>query len=180
MGIFTVILIILIIIGVVLLWGCTCYNKFQELIIRANAAEANIDSTLRKRYDLLSRSINIIKENTKETEVLNNISNLRSKKLSNFDFDRKLYDCINEFNGYKEHYSNLRDNDEFMKIDLSIRESEVEMSALRKYYNDVIADYNKATHSFPSILVALIFRYKKKFYYDGKNMDDEITNDFRI
>ena len=96
------------------------------------------------------------------------------------DFDRKLYDCINEFNGYKEHYSNLRDNDEFMKIDLSIRESEVEMSALRKYYNDVITDYNKATHSFPSILVALIFRYKKKFYYDGKNMDDEITNDFRI
>ena len=54
------------------------------------------------------------------------------------------------------------------------------MSALRKYYNDVITDYNKATHSFPSILVALIFRYKKKFYYDGKNMDDEITNDFRI
>ena len=53
MGIFTVILIILIIIGVVLLWGCTCYNKFQELIIRANAAEANIDSTLRKRRKMV-------------------------------------------------------------------------------------------------------------------------------
>jgi len=173
-------LLILIIAGLILLWGANCYNRFQEFIIRANAAEANIDSTLRKRYDLLNKSINIIKENTNETEVLENIGNLRSKKLSNFELDRKLYDCINEFNMYKERHSNLRDNEEFMKIDLSIRESEVEMSALRKYYNDIITDYNKYSHSFPSLFVALIFRYKKRTYYDGKNMDDEIINDFRL
>lgn len=180
MNIFIIILLLLVIIGLILLWGANSYNKFQEFIIRANAAEANIDSTLRKRYDLLNKSISIIKENTKETEVLDSISNLRSKKLSNFEFDRKLYDCINEFNTFKERHSNLRENEEFMKIDLAIRESEVEMSALRKYYNDVVTDYNKYSRSFPSILVALIFNYKKRTYYDGKNMDDEIINDFRL
>ena len=112
--------------------------------------------------------------------MLWNIANLRSKKLSNFELDRKLYDCINEFNTFKERHSNLRDNEEFMKIDLSIRQSEVEMSALRNYYNDIITSYNKYAKSFPSILIALIFRYKKKTYYDGKNMDDEIINDFRL
>ncbi len=180
MFIFTITLITLIIGCLVILWGTSCYNKFQELIIRSNAAEENIDTTLRKRYDLLNKSIGIIKENTKETDVLENIANLRSKKLSNFELDRKLYECINEFNVIKERHSNLKENEEFMKIDLEIRESEVEMSALRKYYNDIITDYNKYAHSFPSVLVALIFRYKKKTYYDGKNMDDEIINDFRL
>ena len=56
MGIFTVILIILIIIGVVLLWGCTCYNKFQELIIRANAAERINDNVLKEDVLLSSPS----------------------------------------------------------------------------------------------------------------------------
>ena len=67
-----------------------------------------------------------------------------------------------------------------MKIDLELKESEIEISALRKYYNDVITDYNKQVKSFPSILVALVLRYKKKLYYDGKNMDDKIVNDFRL
>lgn len=180
MNFFMVGLFVIAILGLIALWAVGCYNRFQEFIIRANEAEANIDSTLRKRYDLLNKSINIIKENTKETEVLENIANLRSKKLTNFELDRKLYDCINEFNTFKERHSNLRDNEEFMKIDLTIRQSEVEMSALRKYYNDIITDYNKYVNCFPSILVALIFRFKKKTYYDGKNMDDEIINDFRL
>ena len=175
-----IIILTILLINLILLWIINTYNKFQEQIIRSNAAEANIDSTLRKRYDLLNKSISIIKANTKEVNVLENIANLRSKKLSNFDLDRQLYECINEFNGLKEKYSILKENEEFMKIDLELKESEIEISALRKYYNDVITDYNKQVKSFPSILVALVLRYKKKLYYDGKNMDDKIVNDFRL
>ena len=39
------------------------YNRFQNYIIRMNEAETNIDSTLRKRFDLLNKSIGIIKAN---------------------------------------------------------------------------------------------------------------------
>ncbi|MCM1371148.1 MAG: LemA family protein [Clostridium sp.] len=175
-----VFLFIVLVVSVILLWGAFAYNKFQEFIIRSNAVEADIDSVLRKRYDLLNKSISIIKNNTEETEVLEGIPNLKSKKLSNFDLDRHLYNCINEFNEYKIKYDNLKEDDEFNKIDSSLKESEIEISALRKYYNKIITDYNKYVKSFPSILVAFIFRYKKKPYYDGKNMDDEIINDFRL
>lgn len=175
-----VILCIVIIISLILLWAISAYNKLQESIIRSNSAEADIDSCLRKRYDLLNKSINIIKATCNEEKILDNISNLRSKKLSNFDFDRELYESINEFNSFKEKYQELKTNDEFVKIDLSLHETEIEMSALRKYYNDIITDYNKYVKSFPSVLVAILFRYKKKPYYDGKNMDDKNTKDFRI
>ena len=173
-------LTIFIIICLILIWIISIYNRFQSLIIRINEAEANIDTTLRKRFDILNKSKGIIEENTKEENVLEIISKLRSKKLSNFDLDRKLYDVINEYQRYKEKYIELKNNTDFLKIDVEINETEAEIVGLRKYYNDIITDYNKLAKSFPSNLVGLICKYKKKTYFDGKNMDDEITKDFKL
>ena len=156
MEIFTYCMIIIIVISILGIGFATIYNKFQTFIIRMNEAEANIDSTLRKRFDLLNKSITIIKTATKvEENIMENIENLRSQKLSNFDFDRKLYDLINEFNKYKELYPELKQNDTFVKIDIELGESEAEIVAFRKYYNDIVTDYNKLIHKFPSNLVAL-------------------------
>ena len=64
MSTFIVITSILLAISLLIIWVSNSYNQFQVLIIRINEAEANIDSVLRKRFDLLSKSIDIIKENT--------------------------------------------------------------------------------------------------------------------
>ena len=50
----------------------------------------------------------------------------------------------------------------------------------RKYYNDIITDYNKLVKRFPSNLVAKLSHYKTKTYFDGKNMEDEDTKDFKL
>ena len=181
MNVFFITLLIIIFICLILVWYTNTYNKFQNLIIRINEAETNIDTLLRKRFDLLNKSINIIKGNiTTEEEVLGLIVKLRSRKLSNFDLDRQLYEAINEFNYYKENYPELNESDSFVKINISLNESEHEMTALRKYYNDIITEYNKLIRKFPSNLVALISKYKEKTYYDGKNMNDDIINDFKL
>ena len=52
-------------------------------------------------------------------------------------------------------------------------ESESEIVALRKYYNDIITDYNKLIKSFPSNLIALAKNYSTKAYFDGNNLEDE-------
>ena len=157
MSVFFITLIIIIFICLILVWYVNTYNKFQGFIIRINEVEANIDTTLRKRFDLLNKSINIIKGNIKtEEDVLGLIVKLRSRKLSNFDLDRQLYDAINEFNYYKENYPELNESDALLKIDISLNESEHEITALRKYYNDIITDYNKLVRKFPSNLVAII------------------------
>ena len=173
-------LIVFIVICIILIWIINTYNKFQAYIIRINELEASIDTTLRKRFDLLNKSIGIIEENTKEKNVLEIIGKLRSKKLSNFDLDRQLYEAINEYTRYKEKYDELKNNTDFLKIDIELNETEAEIVALRKYYNDIITDYNKLAKTFPSNLVGLICKYKKKTYFDGKNMDDNITNDFKL
>ena len=181
MNVFFITLLIIIFICLILVWYINTYNKFQNFIIRVNEAETNIDTLLRKRFDLLNKSINIIKGNINtEEDVLGLIVKLRSRKLSNFDLDRQLYEAINEFNYYKENYPELSESDSFVKIDISLNESEHEMTALRKYYNDIITEYNKLIRKFPTNIVALISKYKEKTYYDGKNMNDDIVNDFKL
>lgn len=176
------ILIGFIILCMLLIWYTSTYNHYQNYIIRINEAEAFIDTTLRKRFDLLNKSIGIIKNvvGNKKEEVLDTIIELRSKKLSNFELDRELYDAINEFNQYKEKYNELKEHEEFVKIELGLFESEAEIVAARKYYNDIITDYNKLVRSFPSNFVAKISGYGLKTYFDGKDMYDDIIQDFKL
>lgn len=181
MGILFIIVLMFLLFVVVWIIGITFYNRFQVYIIRINEAENNIDAVLRKRFDLLNKSIEVIKANVKtDDEVLGSIEKLKSKKLSNFDLDRKLYDSLKEFNKYKEKYPKLKSNESFVKIDVELSESEAEIVAFRKYYNDIITDYNKMVKSFPSNVVALAFSFKSKLYFDGKNMEDNDIYDFKL
>jgi len=166
---------------VLLVWYITTYNNYQSFIIRINEVEANIDTVLRKRFDLLNKSIAIIKGNAPiEEDILEIIVKLRSRKISNFDLDRELYNAINEFNSYGEKFPELKSVENYVKIDIALLESETEIEALRKYYNDVITDYNKLVRSFPSNVVGNMSSFKEKTYFDGKDMTDEIYDDFKL
>ena len=174
MNIVVVTLSIVIVVCLILIFLVATYNHFQDYIIRINEADENIDAVLRKRFDLLNKSIGIIKTNIEtEEEILDGIIKLRSKKITNFELDRSLYDAINEFHIIKEKYPSLHTNEEFMKIYINLMESESEIVGLRKYYNDIITDYNKLVKSCPSNIIAIIKNYKAKDYFDGNNLDNE-------
>lgn len=184
MLVFVYLLVSFILVCVFLICYICIYNYYQTYIIRINESEAFIDTTLRKRFDLLNKSIGIIEASKKEKEkdepILKSIINLKSQKLSNFELDRILYDGINEFQRYKDEIPSLSENEAFLKIDLALFESESEIVSARKYYNDIITDYNKLVRHFPSNMVAKICNYKVKTYYDGKDMTDEDIQDFKL
>ena len=144
-------------------------NAGSEPIEQIPELSDNIDATLRKRFDLLNKSIGVIKANTPvKGDVLELIVKLRSRKLTNFELDRQLYDAINEFHSYKEKYEKLKESEAFVKIEIGLNESEAEITAARDYYNDTITEYNKLVKNIPSNLVALVHKYTSKPYYDGK------------
>lgn len=174
MIIFLTIIVIALVISLLMIWYTLVYNKFQNYIIKINEAEANIDATLRKRFDLLNKSINVIKANTDtKKDVLELIVKLRSRKLTNFELDRQLYDAINEFNEYKEKYEKLKESEAFVKIEIGLNESEAEIDAARQYYNDTITEYNKLAKTIPTNIVAILHKYNAKPYYDGKKNNEE-------
>lgn len=175
------ILVFIILISVVLIGYIVSFNEFQNLIIRINEAEAEIDTILRKRFDILNKSISIIKANCEvEDNILEIIVKLRSRKLTNFDLDRQLYDAINEFNHYLEKYEHLKELENIIKIQKELNETETEMIASQKYYNDTITKYNKLRTKIPTNLVGKLKKYEYKPYFDGKDMTDNILNDFKL
>ena len=155
------------------------YNHFQEYIIRINEAEVSIDSVLRKRFDLLNKATDFIKEVTEEDTVLPTVISLRSQKLSNIELDKQLYPAIEEFQSYAEKYEKLKENEGYVKTQINLMESESEIVALRKYYNDISKEYNKLIKSFPSNLVALIKKYSKKELYEERKEKKSILEELK-
>lgn len=138
-------------------------DNFKSYSIRINEAQANIETVLNKRFDLLNKSTDVIR-NFLDTdkEIIETITNIRSQKLDNFQLDKKLYDAIKEFHEYSEINFELSENDEYTKIEIDLIESESEIVALKKYYNDIVKKYNDLITTFPYSLVARIKKFDLK------------------
>ena len=138
-----VLFLIIILICIIIAFYTYIYNKFQDTIIRINEVEATIDSSLRQKYDLINRSISIIKANVEiKSEMFDEIVRLRSRKISNFDLDRKLINVSNEFLRIKEEHKEALQSDELKKIERQLKEIDDKLSIYRDYYNSNIVKYN--------------------------------------
>lgn len=175
---FTVILLC-----IILMIYAIIYNHFQEYIIRIHEAEAEIDNTLRSKYDLINKCVSIIKGNMdveKEKDFLDSVIKMRHMKLSNFDFDRKLVELNHRLIEICEEHSEEFHNEEIKKLNKSINDIDNTLTSLKEYYNEHISKYNKLIRIFPTNLVATICKYKEKLYFDRKDMNDEEYEDFKL
>lgn len=175
------IVVMLFFISVFLLLFVIYYNALANNILKINEAESKIDASLRKRYDLLKKASIIIKESLNiNKKVFEKLDDLNNKKISNFDFDRKLITYIDELYLINEKYDELKTVEDLQKICFEINDTDDLLRAYKDYYNDYIQKYNKLVSTFPSIIVAKVKRYKIKLFYDRKNMADDDFKDFKI
>lgn len=166
-------------ISIILLWFVITYNSYQSYIIRINEVETKIDSILRKKFDLVTKCIEII-ETYSKNKVLEDITNLKNEKISNFDLDRKLTEAIIKFETFKDKYDELESNETFIKTNLQINEANTDLDACKNYYNDIVTEYNKKVKKFPNDIVAKVSKIKVRPYFDGKNMFDDNIKDFKL
>ena len=157
------------------------YNKLNDLIIRINEVEGNIDTSLRNKYDLINRSVSIIKGNIDiENNVFDEIVKLRSRKISNFELERKLCNAYNEFLIFKDKTDELKTSEELIKININLEELNEKLAILIEYYNSNITKYNKMITMFPTNIVAKTNKFNTKLFFDRKDMSDEDYKDFKL
>ena len=182
MNSFLIILFVLIALTLIsLIYYIYLYNQINESIIRIEEAESRIDNNLRDKYDLLNRSISLIRNKIDlPQDSFKEIIKLRARKISNFDLDRILVKSYNEFLSIYEKNSKLRESDEIYKVSRQLEIINEELLTLRNYYNANITNYNKMIKKFPTIIVAKIKKYKEKPFYDLKDMTDEDYEDFKL
>lgn len=175
------ILVVCIIIGIY----TTLYNKLQDYIIRINEVEANIDNHLRNKYDTINKCVSLIKgnekiEEEKDKKMFEEIVRLRTKKISNFDLDRKLIEAENNFITLKEKYDFLKENKEMIEITKKLEDLDENLIVSKEYYNKHIAEYNKLVKLFPTNIVAKLCKYEEKLFFDRKDMSDNDFDDFKL
>lgn len=180
-----IILLIIIIICIITGIYISLYNKIQDYAIRINEAESKIDTNLRNKYDHINRCVSIIKSNEDinqelDKKMFEEIVKLRNRKISNFDLYRKLIDANNQFLTLKDKYPVLNENDDIKSLTKKIEDADENLEVNVDYYNKNISEYNKLIKMFPTNLVASVCKYKEKLFFDRKDMNDNIFDDFKL
>ena len=177
----TIILIIIIILGIIGIIYINSYNKLQFLKTKIEQAENIADESLRSKYDNIVKINNIIKKTLKnKKDYLKDYVELKDKKISNFELDRELVEATNTIQTLINDYENLENNHDIQEIIYEIKNIDEKLSAAKTYYNKNTTESNQLIRTFPSVIVAKIHKLKTKPYYDGKNMEDEIIDDFKL
>lgn len=179
---FLILIIIIIIASILLAIYSTMYNQIQDSIIRIDEVEASLDSNLRTKYDLISKSVSIIRsiDENITSDIFDEIVKLRSRKISNFKLDRKLITATDELTILRDKNKEIAQNEDLIRIITQLEEIDTKLDTQREYYNKNISSYNQMIKTFPKRIIALIYKYKEKTYYDRKDMSDDDYDDFKL
>ncbi len=176
-----IILVMIIIVCVIAVFYATIYNRFQDYIIRINEVESIIDNNLRNKYDLINRLIPIIKGTVdNDKDIFEEIIKIRSRKISNFELYRILMQSSIQLNSLKKEFPDINKSDEIKKVTKQIEDIDNKIENYIDYYNENITIYNTLVKKFPSNIIAIFSKYKEKLFFDRKDMNDEIYNDFKL
>ena len=176
-----IILIAIIIVGYIIIQYIFNYNKLQSLNIKINESESIIDDELRNKYDLVMKSSGTInKLLKKDVTYFKELEEFKKKNISNFEIDRKITEGENLIYKVKNDYNSLNNNEEYIEIINSLKESDEILEAAKAFYNKYTSEINLIIKSFPTNLIAKIHKIKVRNYFDGKNMFDDEIKDFKL
>ena len=155
------------------------YNAFQKYLIKINEVEGTIDISLRSRFDLLGKAATFIKEKL-DNEVMKGLEDIKSDELTSFELERKLVALTKEFYDLKISNRDLSKADNFTNLDFSLRENEAAIEGYILYIMNVFQNIINWLECFLLILLVKYPKYKRKTYYDGKDLTDKKTDDVKI
>ncbi len=177
---FSIILIIIIILS---LWGIyyvVYFNKLNDLKTKVMEAESIIDENLRIKYETLIRIGNSLKKHMKtDKNYFKEYEKLRDLNITNFDMDRKLNEGFTLILKMIDDL-NLNNNEDINKEIENIKRLDEKLTATKNYYNKNTSLENAIIRRFPTNIIAKIHKFKVKLFFDGKNMEDEIIDDFKV
>ena len=167
--------IIIGIIGIILIVLITIYNKYQWVIIKLNKGETSINMALEKKYHILLRYVDFLKNNIQVNEEDFEEYKLVNTKLSLNKLNKKIEEMNNVINKYMDNNEKLLKNETIVNINKELLEVNTTINGCKKYYNDNLVNYNHLLNSFPSKIVGKIFKYKEKDF-----LDEEVKEELKI
>ena len=165
--------VIIVIILIVAIWAISASNRFKVLLVKIKEADSGIDVALTKRYDTLTKLIDVVKAYAKhETEVFEKIVELRSgmsvaeKNAVNQQMDA----AAKQISLIAENYPELRSAENYNQLQAAIVEAEDHLQAARRVYNMNVSSFNQAIAVFPSSIIAGAAHYTARDFFEAEEI----------
>lgn len=159
--------IALLALGLPLIFVILTYNGLVRIRNHIRDAWANIDTELKRRYDLIPNLVETVKGYAKhERETLEKVIALRNQCRANHGSpgqqattEKLLVSSLTGLFGLAEDYPDLKADKNFLQLQEELVNTEDRIQAARRFYNGNVRDYRNKTQSFPSNIVANLFGF---------------------
>jgi LemA protein len=167
--------IVLGVVALLLIAGIISYNRFvaQRNLIRN--AFANIDTELRRRYDLIPNLVETVRGYAAhERETLEAVIQARNaaaatagqSPAAQAQAEGPFVAALRQLFAVAEQYPTLRANENFLALQAELSNTEDRLQASRRFYNGNVQDYNRRVESFPSNIIAGMFNFKQEEFFE--------------
>ncbi len=181
MTIITIIITALAIIAILTMIYVYLYNRLQDYKLKIDEAESILDENLRDKYDkMLELQPIVIKMSKVNKSEFNELDEIKNEEISNFDLDRRLIQVFNKLNTIINDYEKIQNKKEVINLLNDIKRLDEKIDSAKLYYNKSITESNSMVRKFPSNLIAKIHHIKVKNFYDNKDLNDTLINDFKL
>ena len=166
-------LIFIIIIGVLFIIAIGMYNSLISLRNRCDNSWAQVDVQLKRRYDLIPNLVETVKGYAKhEREVFQNVTEARAKAINantvkdQSAAENQLSGALKSLFAVAENYPELKANQNFLMLQEELAGTEGKIAYARQFYNDTVMKFNMKQQVFPSNIIANMFGFKEKEYFE--------------
>ncbi len=174
-------MIALAIVAVVVIYAIVIYNGLVRARQMKEEAWSGIDVQLKRRADLIPNLIETVKGYAAhEKETLEKVVELRNRAQAlpagdvagRAQAEGMLSQALGRLFALAEAYPDLKANQNFSELQATLETIEGEIQMSRRYYNGAARDLNVKVESFPSNLVAGVFKFVKAPYFEIDNPAD--------
>lgn len=171
------------VVAVVAIFFYATYNGFVNREEGLKSAWSNVETQYQRRADLIPNLVNTVKGYAAhETQTLNEVTEARARATSiNLSADDLTPERLAQFQraqaevrsalgrliAVSESYPDLKANQNFLELQPRLEGTENRIAVARKDFNDMARVYNVAVRRFPANLVAGMFGFEQKPYFES-------------
>lgn len=169
-------LVLLVLVGLVV----GVYNTLIRLRVNIGEAEADIDTFLKQRYDMIPNLVETVKGYaTHESATLTKLTELRSRAMGATGFEEKaqveneISQTLKSLFAVAENYPDLKANASFLDLQQKLTDLENNIQKSRRYYNGTVREFNTKIAVFPSNLIAGMFKFSAYKFFEAEEAEKE-------
>lgn len=179
-----VVIVLIAIVALPLLYVLVQYNSLVSLRNYIRNAWSNVDTELKRRYDLIPNLVATVKGYAAhERETLERVVELRNRCAANHGSpdaqavdETQLVGALKQLLVVVENYPQLKADQNFLQLQHELTNTEDRIQAARRFYNGNVRDYRNKCEMFPSSVIAGMFGFKPEEYFSVEPSVREVPN----